>query len=148
MIDYTVRHHVAEILFNHAPANTINHAFLDTLIAMLQQAGADKEVRAILIGSAIPDRFCAGLDLTGLLRGSHADGHDIVDKLYARLTDGQFGLTTPSIAAISGACGALVPLLLKKLGADPVIASSIFLTTATNVASMAMLLGLATLLVK
>ena len=49
---------------------------------------------------------------------------------------------------ISGACGALVPLLLKKLGADPVIASSIFLTTATNVASMAMLLGLATLLVK
>ena len=49
---------------------------------------------------------------------------------------------------ISGACGAVVPLILKKLGADPVIASSIFLTTATNVASMAMLLGLATVLVK
>ena len=39
--------------------------------------------------------------------------------------------------------GAIVPLILKKLGADPVIASSIFLTTATNVASMALLLGLA-----
>jgi len=49
---------------------------------------------------------------------------------------------------ISGACGAVMPLILKKLGADPVIASSIFLTTATNVASMALLLGLATLLVK
>ena len=69
MIDYTVRNHVAEILFNHAPANTINHEFLDTLIASLQKAGADNEVRAILIGSAIPDRFCAGLDLAGLLRG-------------------------------------------------------------------------------
>lgn len=31
---------------------------------------------------------------------------------------------------------------------DPVIASSIFLTTATNVASMALLLGLAAVLVK
>ena len=49
---------------------------------------------------------------------------------------------------ISGACGAVMPLILKKLGADPVIASSIFLTTATNVASMALLLGLAALLVK
>jgi CheY-like chemotaxis protein len=49
---------------------------------------------------------------------------------------------------ISGACGAVMPLILKKLGADPVLASSIFLTTATNVASMGMLLGLAALLVK
>ena len=49
---------------------------------------------------------------------------------------------------ISGALGAVMPLFLKKLGADPVIASSIFLTTATNVASMGMLLGLAALLVK
>ena len=52
-----------------------------------------------------------------------------------------------SSCVISGACGAIVPLILKKLGADPVIASSIFLTTATNVASMGMLLGLAKLLV-
>ena len=49
---------------------------------------------------------------------------------------------------ISGALGAVMPLILKKLGADPVIASSIFLTTATNVASMGLLLGLAALLVK
>ena len=40
--------------------------------------------------------------------------------------------------------GAVMPLVLRKLGADPVLASSIFLTTATNVASMALLLGLAT----
>jgi len=47
---------------------------------------------------------------------------------------------------ISGLSGALVPLALRKLGADPATASSIFLTTATDVASMGMLLGLATLL--
>ena len=47
----------------------------------------------------------------------------------------------------SGISGALVPLGLKKLGADPATASSIFLTTATDVASMALFLGLATWLV-
>lgn len=48
---------------------------------------------------------------------------------------------------ISGVSGAVVPLILKRLGADPATASSIFLTTATDVASMGLLLGLATLLV-
>ena len=47
---------------------------------------------------------------------------------------------------VSGLSGALIPLTLRKLGFDPATASSIFLTTATDVASMGMLLGLATLL--
>jgi magnesium transporter len=45
---------------------------------------------------------------------------------------------------ISGVSGALVPLTLRRVGADPATASSIFLTTATDVASMGLLLGLAT----
>jgi magnesium transporter len=48
---------------------------------------------------------------------------------------------------ISGVAGALIPLALKKLGADPATASSIFLTTATDVASMGIFLGLATVLI-
>ncbi len=48
----------------------------------------------------------------------------------------------------SGISGALVPLTLKRLGADPATASSIFLTTATDVASMGLLLGLATMLAR
>ena len=48
----------------------------------------------------------------------------------------------------SGICGAMIPLTLKKFGLDPATASSIFLTTATDVVSMGMLLGLATMLVK
>lgn len=46
---------------------------------------------------------------------------------------------------VSGMAGVLVPLLLKHFGADPVTASTIFLTTATDVASMGLLLSLATL---
>lgn len=49
---------------------------------------------------------------------------------------------------VSGLSGAVIPLALKKLGADPATASSIFLTTATDVASMGLLLGLATILLR
>lgn len=48
---------------------------------------------------------------------------------------------------VSGLSGALIPLALRKFGADPATASSIFLTTATDVISMGTFLGLATLLV-
>jgi magnesium transporter len=42
----------------------------------------------------------------------------------------------------------MIPITLKRMKLDPATASSIFLTTATDVVSMGMLLGLATLLVR
>jgi magnesium transporter len=50
--------------------------------------------------------------------------------------------------AISGVSGAFVPLVLKRFGADPATASSIIVTTATDVASMGLLLGLAALMIR
>ena len=55
--------------------------------------------------------------------------------------------------AMIGACvgagvfGVLVPLTLKRFGADPATASSIFLTTGTDIVGMGLMLLLATLLV-
>ena len=49
---------------------------------------------------------------------------------------------------VSGIAGALIPLTLRRFGADPATASSIFLTTATDVASMGLFLTLATVLVR
>ncbi|HRD73617.1 MAG TPA: magnesium transporter [Aquimonas sp.] len=46
--------------------------------------------------------------------------------------------------ALSGIIGALVPLLLKRAGADPATASAILLSTATDVISMGGFLALAT----
>ena len=45
---------------------------------------------------------------------------------------------------VSGLMGAFVPVALKKCGADPAAASSIFLTTGTDVVSMGVMLFLAT----
>ncbi len=47
---------------------------------------------------------------------------------------------------VAGIAGALIPLTLKRFGADPATASSIFLTTASDVASMGIFLGLSTIL--
>ncbi len=47
----------------------------------------------------------------------------------------------------SGVTGVLVPLTLRRIGADPATASSIFLTTATDIVSMGLFLWLASLFV-
>ncbi len=46
---------------------------------------------------------------------------------------------------VGGVFGFLVPVVLKRLGADPAVASSIFLTTATDVLGFFIFLGLAQL---
>ena len=75
--------------------------------------------------------------------------------VYASMQDNPAALVLGLIVAvamtascvISGVFGAMIPMTLKRLGADPATASSIFLTTATDVASMGIFLALATLLV-
>ncbi len=63
------------------------------------------------------------------------------------VTLGLIVLCAMTVACVtSGIFGALIPLVLKRLGADPATASSIFLTTATDVVSMGTFLGLATIL--
>jgi magnesium transporter len=44
---------------------------------------------------------------------------------------------------LSGLLGAAIPLVLKRFGSDPASASSLFLTTATDIVSMSFFLGLA-----
>lgn len=64
-----------------------------------------------------------------------------------------FFLALVVLLAMTGACiasgvtGVVVPLTLRRLGADPATASSIFLTTATDVVSMGLFLWLAKIFV-
>ena len=82
--------------------------------------------------------------LTGLVAGlgmfwiAHHQGHSQAWTLAAITFFAMAGS-----CAVSGIAGAAVPLALKRLGADPATASSIFLTTATDVVSMGLFLGLA-----
>lgn len=56
-------------------------------------------------------------------------------------------LAMTGACTLSGLFGVMVPLVLRRFGADPATASSIFLTTGTDIAGMGLMLGLATALV-
>lgn len=102
MIRYDVRDAVAEILMDRPPVNTIDHPFIDALLAALSRARDDDSVRAVIIGSTVPGRFSAGLDLPGFMALSAEEKNALIEKLYVRLSDAQFALGKPSIAAIPG----------------------------------------------
>ncbi|MGH7700765.1 MAG: magnesium transporter [Gemmatimonadales bacterium] len=49
---------------------------------------------------------------------------------------------------VAGFAGAFIPIMLERLGVDPAIASSIFVTTFTDVCGFLLLLGLGTTLLR
>ncbi len=48
---------------------------------------------------------------------------------------------------VAGTAGAFIPIVLEKIGVDPAIASSVFVTSLTDIAGFAFLLGLASYLI-
>jgi CheY-like chemotaxis protein len=117
-------------------------------------------LRGIVLGDMKPGKEPALLRkeaFLGLLNGTFvgltaAAGMYIV--AFLQHSHDAFILSIVVFIAMIGSCiissisGMFVPLILKRFGADPVVASSIFLTTVTDVVSMGMLLGLASLLVR
>jgi magnesium transporter len=99
--------------------------------------------------SVVAKEAALGL-LNGMLVGSIAA---VAMYAFARNETNPLALGGIVFVAMVGSCiasgisGALVPMVLKRFGADPATASSIFLTTATDIVSMGLLLGLATLFI-
>ena len=102
-VRYEVRENVAEILLSNPPVNALNETVVDDLLAALDRAAGDKTVRAVILGTSIPKRFCAGLELDTFRSGTAAQIRELVDKIYVRLCDAQYNLGKPSIAAVTGA---------------------------------------------
>lgn len=102
VVQYAVRESVAEIRMDNAPVNALDESMVDELLAALERARADKSAHAVILGSALTRRFCAGLDLELLRNGSSSRLHALVEKLYVRLYDAQYHLGKPSIAAVNG----------------------------------------------
>lgn len=103
MIRYKVQDAIAQILLDNPPVNGISDELLDALMSRLREAGGDAKIRAIVVGSALPGRFCGGLDLRRFRESSPAEAHAITHKLYVQLFELQSSLPKPVIAAISGA---------------------------------------------
>ncbi|MDZ7785086.1 MAG: magnesium transporter [Halioglobus sp.] len=86
--------------------------------------------------------------VVGLLAGAAMFGYAVMTDSVKPLLLGLVILIAMIGSCIgSGLFGVLVPLTLKRFGADPATASSIFLTTFTDILGMGLMLGLATALV-
>ena len=99
---YDVSDRIAEISLARAPVNALSLSLLEQLIAALRRAAADENVRAVVLTSAVPRRFSAGLDLRLMLGKPATDVRRLLEKLYVELADVQYNLGKPSIAAVGG----------------------------------------------
>lgn len=99
---YDVSGQIAEISLARPPVNALSLSLLEQLIAALRRAAADENVRAVVLTSALPRRFSAGLDLRLLLGKPASEVRELLDKLYVELAYAQYNLGKPSIAAVGG----------------------------------------------
>jgi enoyl-CoA hydratase len=101
-IDYAVKDCVAVIAMNRAPVNAVDHPMIDAIHAALHQADADKDVRAVILTSALPGMFCGGMDLRMVAQGDAQDLRAFVHKFYIETMNIQYVMTKPTITAING----------------------------------------------
>ncbi len=102
-VHYEVSGPVAEITLDRPPVNAFSVTFLDNILAAFRRAAEDDTVRAVILRSALPDRFCAGLDLDIILGNTGLGVREFLQKLYPDLWDVQTKMGKPTIAAVNGA---------------------------------------------
>jgi enoyl-CoA hydratase/carnithine racemase len=100
---YEVSNGVARITLRRPPVNALDLEMIKGVVKALEDAAKDEGIRAVVLTSAVPNCFCAGLDLNILLNKSDAKVRNLLQELYVHLHDAQYNLGKPSIAAVSGA---------------------------------------------
>ena len=101
-VQYRVADGIADILMDNPPVNALTVPMLDELLGCFERAAADDAVHAIVLGSLVPGRFCAGLDLKAFASEDGDGVRALLERLYTRFTDLQHRLGKPSIAAVNG----------------------------------------------
>jgi enoyl-CoA hydratase/carnithine racemase len=81
--------------------NALSLALVEQLIAALEQADADPEVRLVVLTGAGEQAFCAGGDLAGDLG---TGGVEEVARSFGRLMQTLDRLATPVLARVNGHC--------------------------------------------
>jgi len=102
-VDYCVTNQIAEIILNRPPVNSFSIDFLDEILNAFRRASNDEKVRAVILRSALPKVFCAGLDLDILIDKPALEVRKFLEKLYSDLWDVQYNMGKPTIAAVNGA---------------------------------------------
>ena len=102
LVEYRVADGVAEITMNRAPVNAINHQLAREVIDAYQRAKADDSARAVILTSALPEVFSAGLDLKLALDFDGAALRRFIEVFYYEMHETLYRLGKPVIAAVNG----------------------------------------------
>ena len=102
-VTYAVSRRVARITLDRPPVNALTLDMIRAVVAALNRAAADDDVRVVILTSAVSRRFCAGLDLSLLRDADDEKIGALLQALYLDLHDAQRALGKPSIAAVGGA---------------------------------------------
>lgn len=101
-VEYKIDGTTAVISMNRKPVNAIDHPMIDAIHEGLETANNDKQVRAVIITSALDHMFCGGMDLRMVARGDALDLRHFVTKFYMKTMDIQYAMSKPTIVAING----------------------------------------------
>lgn len=93
---------VGIVTLDRPPLNLIDAGFLDDLFAALDAAKSDAQCRAVVLESANPEMFCAGIDLKAASGWSESELRALLQTLYLDLMERQAALGKPTIAAPAG----------------------------------------------
>ncbi len=109
-------------------------------------------VRRLSLGQVPVDRLWAVIKKEMLVGITNGFAIGLVISLVSLLLGAEWRLGLVVFLAmtanlfVAGTAGSFVPVLLERLGVDPAVASSIFVTTLTDVCGFGLLLGLATMM--
>jgi magnesium transporter len=109
-------------------------------------------VRRLSLGQVPADRLWAVIKKEMLVGITNGFAIGLVISLVSLLLGAEWRLGLVVFLAmtanlfVAGTAGSFVPVLLERLGVDPAVASSIFVTTLTDVCGFSLLLGLATMM--
>lgn len=102
LVRYEVRDRVAEITMCRGPVNAINLELARAVIAAYRRARDDDEVRAVILTSAMPTVFSAGLDLKIALDYDGQALRSFIEVFYYEMHEALYRLGKPVIAAVNG----------------------------------------------
>ena len=102
LVEYRVIENVAEITMNRAPVNAIDHQLAREVIDAYNRARADDSARAVILRSALPTVFSAGVDLKLALEFDGQALRSFIEVFYYEMHEVLYRLGKPVIAAVNG----------------------------------------------
>ena len=93
---------IATISLDRPPVNALDLPTLEALVGAIRAAGQNDQARVIILKSANPRIFSAGLDLRAIAGKSRDELRPYLQLLYVEMHEAQRAANKPTIAQIAG----------------------------------------------